>query len=333
MSLAEDVAASEIPSPNLPRPRLPREWYRHSLLGTATFLGYAVVLFAVPATAAGVLSVADGALWWRVPAILSLLMIAQQGLHDLGISGHEGFHFLLHRNKYVSVLLGMFFSSMVILFMEIGIATSHLKHHRHTNQADDPDSQLFARFDTFWRRLFLARINTNRVYIRNAIQMARGSVPEDRFLPFADRELVWLARLQVLLVGLWVALYVALLVRWPLPALVGVGGAHVAVFLMSGLRPYIEHAGTRDDAYGHSRSYCSPILTAAFFFNNLHLEHHLYPGIPCYRLGRVHRLLSEIGFFEASGAVVEPGFWGAFRALRGDSPYPHAKEIRAASGS
>jgi fatty acid desaturase len=103
---------------------------------------------------------------------------------------------------------------------------------------------------------------------------------------------------------------------------VGVGAPHVLGILLSGTRPYLEHADTGLGTFQQARSYCSPIMTALFAGNNFHLEHHLYPSVPCFRLPAVHRWLRDAGVFEGPGVAVEPGFFSALGFTRAAARYP-----------
>src|SRR5690606_3209736 len=82
---------------------------------------------------------------------------------------------------------------------------------------------------------------------------------------------------------------------------------------------YIDHAGLDDSFFGNAYSRTSPLMTVLFFGANYHLEHHAYPGIPCYRLPKVHRILKENGTYAQVNPPVVNGFWAAFRAV--NRPY------------
>ena len=46
---------------------------------------------------------------------------------------------------------------------------------------------------------------------------------------------------------------------------------------------------------------------------NFHLEHHLYPRVPCWRLPALHRWLKEQGVYEGRQVFIEPAYiasWG-----------------------
>jgi len=91
--------------------------------------------------------------------------------------------------------------------------------------------------------------------------------------------------------------------------------------LLTGLRPYLEHAATDASVLGSARSRTHPWLVAVYVGNCLHLEHHLYPAVPCYRLARVRRWLIQQGFFPAEGAGAEPRWLGGYRWASAAFPY------------
>src|ERR1051325_9064398 len=108
------------------KPSLPKEFREKSTLWTALFIAYAVCAFALPAAAIyWVVAQSRWPLLLQTISVIFFGLVSQQGLHLLGILGHEGLHFNLHKNRYVSAVLAIVFSSMVAAFMEIGMAISH----------------------------------------------------------------------------------------------------------------------------------------------------------------------------------------------------------------
>jgi fatty acid desaturase len=232
-------------------------------------------------------------------------------------------HLSLTRNRYVSAILGIFFSSMVINFMEIGFAIGHWDHHRYTNQPLDPDCELFARYRGFWRRLLLARFRSNRQYHSITLRTAAGRpLPRGYTLPFSAATVRSLAIFNLLSSLLWLTAYIAITVYEPLTGLVSIALPHVSSLLYTGLRPYLEHAGTDPGMFTNARTRTAPFFTVLYFFNNYHLEHHLYPSVPCYRLPSVHRWLKEGGYFEAHHAHIESGVLAAYAHAGANSTYP-----------
>ena len=99
------------------------------------------------------------------------------------------------------------------------------------------------------------------------------------------------------------------------------------VHLLMSLRGWSEHLLTRP---GHpltqSRTVISNPVVRFFLCNgNYHLEHHLFPAVPWYRLPQLHRLLQ--GEYRAAGASVYRSYlrflWDAARAgMHGLAPSP-----------
>src|SRR5262245_32322982 len=149
----------------LTRPRLPPELYEPSLLRSGAFVLTGVGAFVGCGLLASYVAGLGAPGWVRLLLVLPLLLGAQQGAHLLGWIGHEGIHLSLHRNRYVSLVVGCFVSAMS-LFLAMGYGISHWNHHRFTNQASDPDVAIYPRLTTFWSRFFLARALAQRGYTR-----------------------------------------------------------------------------------------------------------------------------------------------------------------------
>lgn len=107
----------------------------------------------------------------------------------------------------------------------------------------------------------------------------------------------------------------------PLAGLFSIALPLVAVLLISGCQSYIDHGDTShdpDDIFHNSRNRTSPLATALWFGANYHLEHHLYPGVLCYRLPKLHKLLKESGIYEQVQVLTEPSFLRAYGQLASD---------------
>ncbi len=306
------------------RLRLPEKFHRVSSFATALYLAHALVFFLGPAIVAFAIVDLPASTPERVVWALVLGLIGGHGMHLLTFVGHEGMHTNLHRNKYVSAALAVLFSSLVPFFFIVGFAMTHWKHHRFTDQNIDPDAQIYSRYRNFVSRFFLARSASVRVYLRNAVRMGLGLPwPENTRLPFSQREMRWITRINIALGlcavtvygfiwyhSLWLGFTVMLI-------------PYFALYVLSAMRAFIEHTGTMPGRYRDSRSYTSPIYTALFFGNNFHLEHHLYPAVPCYRLPALHGYLTSRGLLEAAtGAQVERSFLGALRYTTMRFQYP-----------
>ncbi|MBG1261235.1 fatty acid desaturase family protein [Nostoc commune] len=293
---------------SLKRPQLPSEWHYPSLIGSFAYIVYTLALYAVPAILARVILLTPLPLPVAILLMLPLIWLAAHGILLFAWVGHEGFHLSLHRNKFVSALTGTFFASALPTYFETGAAISHWNHHRFTNQASDPDCQIFQQFQSFWSRLFLARIVANFKYFTNTVKMALNQPLSYSYkFPFKSRSIIVLAWANITFSLLWLAFYIYVTICDPVTGLVSILLPATVMYFISSLQPYLEHTGTEIGLARDAKTQTSPIFTWLYFGNNYHLEHHLYPGVPCYRLPAVHRLLKEQGFYNRaeSGAFIE----------------------------
>jgi beta-carotene hydroxylase len=313
------------------RLRLPEKFHRISPFATALYLAHALAFFLAPAMVGFAIVDLPMSTPVRVGSAIVLGLIGGHGMHLLTFVGHEGMHTNLHRNKYISAALAVLFSSLVPFFFIVGFSMTHWKHHRFTDQNIDPDAQVYSQYRNFVSRFFLARSGTVRIYTKNAVRMALGLPwPENTKLPFSQREMRWITRINIALGLCAVTVYAFIWHRSLWLGFTVMLIPYFGLYVFSAMRAYIEHTGTAPGRYRDSRSYTSPIHTALFFGSNFHLEHHLYPAVPCYRLPAVHGYLASRGLLEATGAQVERSFFGVLRYATGRFPYPHVERQPAA---
>ncbi len=297
-------------------PRLPRHYYRRSWFGGLTFIAYALGLWWGAAGCA--LFILERGSWpvaLRLVVALALWFVASQGIHLLGFVGHEGFHFSLLPGKRWSAVVGILVSSMTVVFFQAGVAIDHFNHHRYTNRAGDPDLELFGSSRSFWQRLFLARTRANRRFMRDVVKLLLGRPlgMDERRLPFPRRVYERFAWFNVLCALGWATCYAMLAVSDARAAACLLLAPFIVANLYSGLRPYLEHDDTDDSVLGCARSRTHWFFSLLYCGNNFHLEHHLYPSVPCYRLFKVHRFLVENGYIASTHRGFEPAFLGAYR--------------------
>ena len=308
------------------RPRLSRELYEPRLLASFAFVGVAFSAFFGFGFLAARVAQSEMPLWLRVVLVPLLVLAAAQGAHLLGFAGHEGIHGMLHRSKWVSTLLGAF-ASATTAFPALGYGVAHWNHHRYTNQASDPDSAIYPQFRTFWSRFFFARSAGTRSHMRNLLRMAAGRpLPLGYRLPFTTREQQVIAVANLSFLVFWFSLYATIAYEAPTTALFAIGLPLLVLLPMSGLRGYVEHAGMGLGMFRDSRSYTHPFFTTIFFGNNFHLEHHVYPGVPCYNLPQVHRILAAGGYYARWGSAVDATVVGPLRATTSRVQYPEPSD-------
>jgi fatty acid desaturase len=83
--------------------------------------------------------------------------------------------------------------------------------------------------------------------------------------------------------------------------------------MLSRLRFLVEHPGFGDRTVSSHAPAWERLYFAPYQFN-YHFEHHAWPGVPPYRLGRVHGFLTSLGFFERHPEYVAGTFLGSLAA-------------------
>jgi beta-carotene hydroxylase len=305
-------------------PSPPRSFFEPSSVQTVLYLCYASSLSLGPGLFSYAIQLAELPLSVRVLMFISLTFIAGYGFFMLAGTAHEGFHFTLHRKPVVSASIGMIFSACIPGFIAIGFTLSHWKHHRYTNTDDDPDCEQFCRYSGFWSRLLFARLTANSAYRRVALALVRGRIDED--LASNGLSVKTLQRLCLINIVWHLALMVGLVILCfyaPLLAVCTFIAPLLATMMITGLNPYQEHAATGIDLHTKARTRTSPLFTLLMLGTNYHLEHHLYPRVPCWRLPALHLWLVNTDWYRQGSPIIIKSFSAAFSPciLSGSSHY------------
>lgn len=280
------------------RPKLTKEQLaslnrRSDLLGFAQTGGYLAVL------------VATGSLfvwccfhqpWFAFPALL---------LHGACCSFMvNGFHELVHDSVFKTKWLNRAFLWIFSFFgwyNPVGFWASHTEHHKYTLHA--PDDLEVVQPETVTLKALLrygiANPNGLRWTIVYNWRCARGNLSGDweKHL-FTKVRPTWRPAFHR-----WAA---ALLIGHGLIAVVSIAtGWWPLIFALSAHRFFgsalqqvcnaTQHIGLQD-AYPDFRVCCrtvylNPVLQFLYWHMNYHTEHHMFAGVPCYRLGKLHRLI------------------------------------------
>lgn len=312
------------------KPALPERFTAPSTLGTLAFAAFTLAMFFLPALLSCKLILdSTTPMWLALCLSLPLLVIAGQGMHLMGWMGHDGLHFNLHRNRLVSAWIGIFISAGTVTFLEMGMALDHWTHHRYTNRSEDPDLQMFAKYRSFWPRMLLTRMRSNRHYLRRVWKLITNQPLATELkkivLPFSERAIRRLALFNVSCNLLWIIFFGAIAwYSWQAFLIVFVAPLIFAAFL-SGLRPYIEHNGTGIGELDNTRSRTATLWTVLDFGANYHAEHHLYPNVPQWRLPALHRYLRDQGCI---GEHHDPSAFAHYRYATRQYQYPSVQAQR-----
>jgi fatty acid desaturase len=272
------------------------------------------------------------ALWLLVLILLpdlslGLTVLCLGGLAALHSSlTHEALHGHPFRNRLLNEAL-LFLP--LTLFIPYGrFRDTHLAHHRDerlTDPYDDPESnfqdpEIWAQMPG-WRRGVLRINNTllGRVLLGPLLGQISFITGDWRLARAGDRAVMrdWLLH------GLGLALVIWIALKTPTPIWALCLGAYIGLALVK-IRTFLEH---RAHADCHSRTVViedrGP-LAWLFLNNNLHVVHHLHPGVPWHALPRLYRknrdryLQSNQGYHYRSYGEVFARY-----LLRSKDPVPH----------
>lgn len=283
----------------------PEEWAplaaRSSWLGLMCVAGAWALIFA-----AGALFVL-----WPNPLtyVLAVMLIGARQL-GLAILMHDAAHGGLHPNLAVNNWVGEWLCAAPVGARLSSYREYHLKHHRFTEQPEDPDLALSAPFPisrtSLWRKI--VRDLTGQTFFKQRKAQLFGNRKPGEVLNgsnahFLFANAVLLAGLT--LAGYWWA-YVAL---WLVPMATWLP-------LVTRLRNIAEHAcvNVREDPLSHARTtYANPIerLLIAPYWVHYHADHHAFMHVPCYRLERLHKLLVKKDQWPRM--TISPGYLSVLR--------------------
>jgi fatty acid desaturase len=210
-------------------------------------------------------------------------------IHGLAINMHECIHGNMFRNKRRDYWLGLL-CALPALMSSTAYKVTHRLHHIHNRTEHDPDEltnlsqnrKLLSATFYIW-----AIIGMPLYLIHIAITSLTHGTPKQRRTVILEECFI----LSVVVLAVWVGhttdRMLVLFHVWFIPMMFAM--------LMANTRAWSEHSMTQQ---GHpltqSRTVTSNRFVSFFLCNqNYHLEHHLFPAIPWYRLPTLHRLLQD----------------------------------------
>ena len=277
------------------------------------------------AQTAGVIALAIAFGLWAWPSpwvVLSILVVGVQQ-HGLFILAHEAAHYRLFRDRTVNDAVGRAIGMAGAISM-FTYRVIHRLHHNNLYTDEDPDTAIHGGYPRgtayLCRKLALDVIGWNAwktfAYFFGAPALNEATQRAARPLDDTSPQLRRAARIDR-----WFVVAFQLLVPLACFALGGWRGlGQYAVFwlvpMLTVLQPILrlraicEHGAVSDLSSpltaarsNRTSGAAMNVLGRALLFPhhvNYHLEHHLYPAVPQYRLPRLHRLLAEKGALEGA---------------------------------
>ncbi|MDE2464155.1 MAG: fatty acid desaturase family protein [Alphaproteobacteria bacterium] len=240
---------------------------------------------------------------WPNP-LTFLVAVVVIGSRQLGLAilMHDAAHGVLTATSRLNDLLSQFLCAWPVFSDTIAYRHYHLIHHRRTQQPDDPDLHLSAKFPitktSFRRKLWRdlsgqTGFKQRKAQMRNALGKP-GMTLGERWAHFRRRMgKMLLANLVLLLILTAFGKPQYYLMFWLLPLLTWQQA-------VTRIRNIAEHAMVpdNDDVMRNARTTYAGIVARAFlapYWVNYHVDHHLLFYVPCYNLPRLHHLLLSKG--------------------------------------
>lgn len=236
--------------------------------------------------------------------------------HALLVLMHEGTHYRLFRNKRLNDGIAELLLAWPLLIELQSYRRNHLAHHQHLNSSRDPDWQRKSH-DPKW--FFPKRpIDLFAMFVADLFGLGvLGLIQLFRSLSRRDTELP--RSLVIAKVGFYAVAMIAIisagfgkafLLYWVVPF-------STWLIMIMHLRSIAEHFAIESGsgAFRQIRTTRAGWFARMFVAPenvNYHLEHHLFPSVPCYRLPELHSLLWSNAHFRSS-AHVTPSYFGVLR--------------------
>jgi fatty acid desaturase len=248
------------------------------------------------------LAMALYALWPNpLSFIVAVIVIGSRQL-GLAILMHDAAHGVLMKTRALNEWVGQWLLAYPTMADMISYRHYHLVHHRRTQQVDDPDLGLSAKFpitrDSF-RRKMIRDLTGQTGFKQRKAQFLR-SLGDPKMSLGARVRFFW-SRIgrQYLVQLILLALMTAFgkphyfLMFWVLPNITW-------QMAITRVRNIAEHAMVpdNDDVFRNARTtYASWWVRAlvAPYWVNYHVDHHLLFYVPCYNLPKLHKLLLAKG--------------------------------------
>jgi fatty acid desaturase len=268
---------------------------KSDLLGWLQSLGYLGVLCLTGGL------VLYGAGRWPVGVVLALIFLHGTCFAFQINAVHELGHGTVFKTKILNEIFVRFFAFLGWINFE-AFNTSHMRHHRYTlHQPDDlevvlPQKVLIKNF------LLQGFINLGgvrwalRENVRKALGLFGGEWETTLFPAGSPERKAAVNWARVVLAGQALVLALSLYFHfWMVPVVITLApfyGAWLHILCNA-----TQHIGLQDDV-SDFRLCCrtftvNPVVQFLYWHMNYHIEHHMFAAIPCYRLGRLHRLIQH----------------------------------------
>jgi fatty acid desaturase len=238
---------------------------------------------------------------WHPLVVAAAILGVAGAQHQLAVLAHEAAHFRSYRTRWLNDLVGALVAAPLGLSMRT-YRLLHNIHHHHLYEASDPDLALMAGYPR--GRAYLLRklakdllgITTIKNYAYFVGRPQGERRVEGRAAAARERRLVAIANIAFLAISIQMGFWRWYLLLWMLPLV-------TLLQAILRLRAVMEHGAVDDTStpLKAARTNFVPRYLYWILFPHdvhYHIEHHLYPSIPHYRLAECHRRLRARGVLD-----------------------------------
>lgn len=301
---------------DIPRLLTKEEIRELSQIDSAKFTAAAAIEFGLIAAAVWLSQT-----WWNPLVYTLAIIVIGSRINGLGGLMHEAAHYRAYRNRTLNEIVGETAAFPTTASMA-GYRNSHFAHHRELNSEMDPDWTRNVGLQEFEfparRGSVLMHAAQYLLGLKIATALSGFHKNKDtRDIPaiVSRGRLVFMAVLLItsIVFGFWKLL----LLYWLVPVM--------TVFLgIRYIRNVAEHyAIEHETVFSESRTVIAPfwqLWLIAPWGLNYHLEHHLFPGVPCFRLAELHRLLMTRNPYPQMAHITYGYFGGLLRDCESANP-------------
>lgn len=241
---------------------------------------------------------------WPSPLTFAVAFLAIGGRQmGLAVLMHEASHWLLFRRQGANTRVGQWLCAYPLGADVAEYRRTHQRHHRYTQQADDPDLPLTA-------SLPLTRARLLALLLRDVSGWTA--------IPAIARRRSWRRVRGPLISNAGLFAILAAAGQWHVYPLLWLLPLVTWYPLAVRVRSVSEHgmASVDDDVLRNTRSTSAGVVARAVlapYWVNYHIEHHLMTFVPCWKLRDVRQLLLRSG--DAARMELAPSYLGVLRRV------------------
>jgi beta-carotene hydroxylase len=206
---------------------------------------------------------------------------------------HDSAHRSVSKFQWINEVVGRIAGWILLCGPFVTFRYMHLEHHKHTNDPNGADPDYYSGTGTAWTRPLHWATQDLHYYFLYFFR-PKGRPTAEVVEVFVELML----RSIVFVIAIAAGHGMTLVICWFIPV-------RIAIFFLAYTFDYLPHKPHKikqsDDRFRATHMLTWAPLTPLFLFQNMHLIHHLYPGIPFYRYGKVWRAQKD--FLLSKGAL------------------------------